>query len=53
MTLHGLGPATTALRSDGPEVRVDLGGGRWVRVRSALSVADLTAYAQRLTLAAR
>ncbi len=53
VSLHGLGAATTALRSDGAEVRVDLGGGHWVRVRGALSVAELTAYAQRLTLAAR
>lgn len=49
--LQGLGPATTALRSDGAEVRVDVGGGQWVRVRGAMSVRDLVAYAQRLTLA--
>lgn len=52
VTLQGLGPATTALRSDGAEVRVDLGDGRWVRVRGAIPVAGLTAYAQRLTLSA-
>jgi hypothetical protein len=49
-TLRGLGPATTALRSDGTEVRVDVGNGRWVRVRGAMSVAQLTAYAQQLAL---
>lgn len=49
VALRGLGPATTAVRSDGAEVRVDLGGGRWVRVRGTMSVSELVAYAQRLT----
>jgi hypothetical protein len=30
--LAGLGPAVVALRSDGPEIRVDLSGSRWVSV---------------------
>jgi hypothetical protein len=50
--LRGLGPATSAVRSDGAEVRVDLGGGRWVRVRGTVPVSELVAYAQRLTRAA-
>jgi hypothetical protein len=48
--LAGLGEATTALRSDGPEVRIDLGEGRWVRVRGTVSLASLTAFASRLLL---
>lgn len=51
-TLHGLGPATTAVRSDGTEVRVDVSGGRWVRVRGTVRATDLVAYAQQLTLTA-
>jgi hypothetical protein len=52
VTLSGLGRATTAVRSDGTEIRVDLGGGRWVRVRGTVPVRDLVAYAQQLTLTA-
>jgi hypothetical protein len=52
VTLRGLGRALTAVRSDGAEVRVDLGGGRWVRVRGTLPVGDLVVYAQQLTLGA-
>ena len=46
--LAGLGRATTALRSDGPEVRVALGPGRWVRVRGTVPLSALVSYAQRL-----
>ena len=49
IALRGLGDATTAVRSDGAEVRVDLGGGRWVRVRGTVAVSELVAYAQGLT----
>jgi len=49
--LRGLGNATTALRSDGPEVRVALGSGRWVRVRGTVPLAVLVSYAQQLTAA--
>lgn len=49
--LHGLGPASTAVRSDGFEVRVDLGGGEWVRVRGTVPLDTLIAYAHRLTRA--
>jgi hypothetical protein len=43
--LAGLGEGTTALRSDGPEVRIDLGQGRWVRVRGTVTLDSLTAFA--------
>jgi hypothetical protein len=46
--LAGLGEATTALRSDGPEVRIDLGQGRWVRVRGTVTLPSLTAFAEQL-----
>ena len=48
LTLRGLGPAAIALRSDGPEVRVDLGNGLWARIRGTVSIRTLTAYAQLL-----
>ena len=48
--LRGLGPAVTAVRSDGIEVRVGLRGGRWVRVRGSVPIARLTEYAQSLAL---
>src|SRR5260370_707753 len=50
--LAGLGPATTAVRSDGFELRIDLGGGQWVRVRGTLPLDDLVSYGHRLTRAA-
>lgn len=48
--LPELGAATTALRSDGPEVRVDLGSGRWLRVRGTVPLTFLTKYAATLRL---
>jgi hypothetical protein len=48
--LPGLGAASTALRSDGPEVRVDLGDGRWVRVRGTVPLTQLVRYAGTLRL---
>ena len=48
VTLRGLGPVQLALRSDGPELRVDLGNGEWARIRGTVSIPALTAYAQRL-----
>ena len=51
VTLHGLGSASTAARSDGFEVRVDLGGGEWVRVRGTVPLDALITYAHRLTRA--
>lgn len=50
ITLPGLGDASTALRSDGPEVRIDVGAGRWVRVRGTVPPAELTDYAGTLRL---
>jgi hypothetical protein len=50
LRLPGFGTASTALRSDGPEVRVDLGDGLWVRVRGTVSVAVLERYAATLRL---
>jgi hypothetical protein len=49
--LRGLGPATTALRSDGLELRVDLGGGAWVRVRGTVALDQLVSYGHLLTRA--
>ena len=48
LTLRGLGPADLALRSDGPEIRVALGDGQWVRIRGTVPIPTLTAYAQQL-----
>ena len=48
--LRGLGAASTALRSDGPEVRVDLRHGQWVRVRGTEPAQFLVDYASTLTL---
>jgi hypothetical protein len=50
LRLPGFGTASTALRSDGPEVRVDLGDGRWVRVRGTVRLSTLARYAATLRL---
>lgn len=50
LDLHGFGTASTALRSDGPEVRVDLGDGQWVRVRGTVPLSTLEKYAATLRL---
>ena len=52
VALRGLGRAETAVRSDGSEVRVDLGARGWVRVRGTVPVRTLADYAQGLRLAA-
>lgn len=46
-----IGPATTALRSDGPEVRIPLGPGRWARVHGTVPLDELVSYARLLTAA--
>ena len=46
-----LGTGTTVVRSDGGEVRIDLGSNRWVRVRGTLSIADVVRYARSLRAA--
>jgi hypothetical protein len=50
--LVGLGPAQSAIRSDGAEIRVDLGGGRWVRVHGTIPLTTLVHYADALRLSA-
>lgn len=46
--LKQLGPAVTVLRSDGPQVQVQMGGGRWVRVGGTVALAQLVSYASEL-----
>ena len=41
-----IGSARSVLRNDGPELRVDLGGGRWLRVRGTVPPGQLEAYAR-------
>ena len=48
VTLAGLGRAATAVRSDGYQVRVDLGGGHWVRVLGTVPLPELVTYCQGL-----
>ena len=51
VTLRGLGAASTAVRSDGFEIRVDMGNGDWVRVRGTVPLDELISFAQLLTRA--
>jgi hypothetical protein len=53
VVLAGLGTATSALRSDGSEIRVQLDGARWIRVRGTVPPETLARYASELTLAGR
>jgi hypothetical protein len=46
--LAGLGPAATAVDSHGYELRIDLGGGHWVRVRGTVPLDDLVAFGHHL-----
>jgi hypothetical protein len=46
--LKKLGPAVTVLRSDGPQVQVQMGGSRWVRVGGTVALAQLVSYASEL-----
>jgi hypothetical protein len=48
--LVGLGEASSALRSDGPEIRVELGQDQWVRVHGTVPLAELAAYASKLRI---
>jgi hypothetical protein len=52
LDLPGLGTANSAIRSDGPEIRIPVSGGRWVRVRGTVSLRVLMSYARRLHLSA-
>ncbi len=46
--LTRLGAATSAIRSDGAELRIDLGDGQWVRIRGTVPLAGLIVYADSL-----
>jgi hypothetical protein len=46
-----LGRAESVMRNDGTELRVDLGGARWVRVRGTVPLAALVRYATTLRAA--
>ncbi|MHB1444779.1 MAG: hypothetical protein ACYCTI_12975 [Acidimicrobiales bacterium] len=46
--LTRLGAAQSAIRSDGAELRIDLGDGQWVRIRGTVPLAGLIAYADTL-----
>ncbi|HET6874623.1 MAG TPA: hypothetical protein VFH70_07585 [Acidimicrobiales bacterium] len=48
VSLAGLGRATEVLRSDGPEIQVQLPGDRWVRVRGTVGLPELVGYASSL-----
>jgi hypothetical protein len=48
LNLTRLGRARSAIRSDGAELRVDLGDGQWVRIRGTVPLAGLIAYANLL-----
>jgi hypothetical protein len=48
--LTDLGDATTALRSDGAEIRVALMRGRWVRIRGTVPLRTLVRYARTVRL---
>jgi hypothetical protein len=51
LELKGLGQAAVAFRSDGPEIRSQLGQDRWVRVRGTVPPGELSRYASELRLA--
>lgn len=51
IALSGLGRAETAVRADGFELRIDLGGGQWVRVEGTVPLDQLVTYGHRLTRA--
>jgi hypothetical protein len=44
-----LGRGESVLRSEGPEIHVDLGGGRWVRIRGTVTLAGLETYARSVS----
>jgi hypothetical protein len=48
VSLAGLGRAVEVLRSDGPEIQVQLPGAHWVRIRGTVSLAELVRYASSL-----
>jgi hypothetical protein len=53
LNLNALGTASSALRSDGPEIRFQLDQGRWIRVRGTVPPQRLALYASELRLVGR
>jgi hypothetical protein len=51
LTLAGLGPAESVMTSDGPEIQVQVSGGKWVRADGTVPLRYLASYAGRLRLA--
>jgi hypothetical protein len=49
ITLTRLGGGRSAIRSDGAELRLDMGDGQWIRIRGTVPLAGLIAYANTLT----
>lgn len=49
VTLAKLGAARSAIRSDGAELRLDLGDGQWIRIRGTVPLVGLIVYANMLT----
>jgi hypothetical protein len=43
-----VGPGRSVIRNDGAEIRVDLGGDRWTRVRGTVPLAMIEDYARTL-----
>ncbi len=48
LQLTRLGRATSLINSDSAEIRVDEGGGRWLRIRGTVPLATLVAYADQI-----
>ncbi|HUZ43134.1 MAG TPA: hypothetical protein VMU63_01925 [Acidimicrobiales bacterium] len=46
--LTRLGAAQSAIRSDGAELRINLGDGQWIRIRGTVPLVGLVAYADTL-----
>lgn len=53
LNLNALAPASSALRSDGPEIRFQLDQDRWIRVRGTVPPERLALYASELRLVGR
>ena len=51
LRLGGLGLAQSVLKSGGPEIQVQLSGGKWVRVDGTVPLSYLSGYAGRLRAA--
>lgn len=53
LNLNALGAASSALRSDGPEIRFQPDQGRWIRVKGTVPPERLALYASELRLVGR